>query len=113
MEAPGCAYIGPFSEKLSVSIENLNPFIRAVSDIDATLRVESHVVHQVEFAVACPLLPPMKKVVAILVELDHAGVNVTVGNIHVSIRREGDRGRLVESVLAVVSPRKPDAADGH
>src|SRR5882724_8007378 len=113
MEAPRGTYIGPLSEKLSVSIENLNPLIRSVSDIDSTLGVESHIVHQVEFAVACPLLPPMKKVVAILVELDHARVDVTVGNIHVSIRREGDRGRLIKSVLAVVSPRKPDAADGH
>ena len=68
---------------------------------------------EVELAIADALRSPMREVLALAIELDDAGVHVAVRNVEIAIGREGDAGRFVERVFAVVRSGSAGPAERH
>ena len=71
------------------------------------MRIQAHIVHQVEFAIAGSFVAPVRDVLAIAVKLQHARVHVAVRNVEeIQRRREYDARGLIERVFAVVVSRR-------
>ena len=112
-QPPGSADPGPFAEELPALVENLDALVAPVGHIHPLFGIEHHVVHQVELPVAGSLPAPVPHIFALRIELDHARVHVSVGNIEISVGPEGHVGRLVEPVVRVVGPWGPLTLPEH
>src|SRR5579863_10500247 len=72
----------PFLQKLSICVEDFDPSIFAVSDIDAIFLVHHNAVRQIEFTGAVPVLSPALNEVSVAVKLHHPRIPVAVGNVN-------------------------------
>src|SRR5262249_22505529 len=96
---------------LAVGIEDLDPVVLAIADVDAPPGVEDDRVRQVEFPGPSPLLAPLLEQLAVRGELEHAGIAVAVRDVELATRGNGDVGGPVKLVAA--DARLPLLAQGQ
>src|SRR5262245_26421347 len=92
------ARTGPLREKRSVGVEDLDPLIVPVGDIDAALAIDDAVVRKPELAGPGASLAPLEQVLAVARVLHDPGAAVAVGHVDVTIWRKRDVGGQVERV---------------
>ena len=85
------ADVCPLVEILAGFIEDLDAIVVAVRDVDPTLRVECHVMNQIELAMSRALRAPLPQVLSVLVELYDARVVITIGHIERTVGHEEQR----------------------
>src|SRR6266487_2202235 len=84
------------ADEFAILIENLNTIVFAIADVKISLGIQSHRVRRVEFSFTGSFFPPGENKLAALVEFHHPRIAIAVGDEEISIRGEGDVGRLVE-----------------
>ena len=112
-DAAGAVQIVPLRLVPAVAVENLDPMILAVGDVNPTVGVAGDVVRDVELtgvgARAAPgqQHPPVGRVFV------DTRVAVAIRNIDVALRRHGGMGAAVERLSAHVRSRFPSSAQGE
>src|SRR5208282_2035232 len=86
----------PLPDEVPICVKDLYTLIFPVANIDSALLVDGDTVRQVEFTAAASEFPPRLDVVSIAVELDDAGIAITVSHVYVAISCERHIGRFVE-----------------
>src|ERR1044071_7380245 len=94
----------------SLAIEHLNSFIAAVCDVYVTLSIGCNPVDRVELPVFRSARSPRLDEFAVLVELRHAGVTVTVGYVDVAGRVPRNIRRSLKEVALLAGAGKSSAA---
>src|SRR5262245_8437650 len=82
------AYVPPLIEIVSVFVEDLDTPVVAIGDVDVTLSVDGHAVRHLELARTGTVGPPCHHVLAVLVELHNARVEISIGHEGGSVRKK-------------------------
>src|SRR5262245_14315300 len=90
--------------EIPVAVEDLNPIVASVADVDEALRIDRHRVRDIELAWRGAARSPGLDVLAVLVELGDARVAIAVGDVDVAGRIPGDIGRPIEVVAGHAGP---------
>src|SRR3989441_505291 len=98
-ERPGRGRQVPNRFPIALSIEDLDAAIATVGDIDDVVIVDHNTVRGVEGARLVATPTPVLDEVAILIELRHARIAVSVGDKHAAILAPGDVRLLIEGGL--------------
>ena len=99
--------LGAEAYEIAVLVENLDPFVFAIGDVDVVLRAaDKNVVGFVEIAGLRTEVAPFFDVFAVLGKLYDAGRVVRVGrmavrNKDVAVRRDRDAGRPIERIVTI------------
>src|SRR5208283_4150167 len=92
-----------------LAVEDLNSPVSGVSDVHVALRIERDAVRRVELAWLYPSGTPGLDKLAVLVELGHPGVAVTIGHINVSSRVPCHVGGPLKNIALSSRARKSAA----
>src|SRR5712692_8100948 len=86
----------PLAQELPGGVENLDPLVVAIGDVNPALRVGHQVVGQSELAGTLSSAAPFQQIFPVTRVLHHPGAAVPVADVDIAIGGEGDVGRQIE-----------------
>src|SRR5580700_5972350 len=98
---PRGADLIPFANEVAIAVENLNPVVLSVPNIQEPLRVNDNRVRNIKFTGTRTLLSPVLHEFAILVVLNDPRVPVSVSNKNIPGRSESYIGGFIEESFAM------------
>src|SRR5580704_18507983 len=81
---------------MSIRVEDLDPRIFAVTDIDAIVLIYNNAMRQIEFTRARPVFSPTLNEITVAIELHHPGIAVAIGNVNIPVLAETHVRWLIE-----------------
>src|SRR5204863_2720736 len=94
--ALGRSEMRPLLQEAALLIENLNPVVLAVADVDSSLRVDPDRMRSLELARPRARGAPREQELAVFIELHYAMVAISIGHEKIAIRGECDISRTIE-----------------